>query len=132
MRARRVRLPCIRPWRPSTVFVELGARLAKRGGACEDVTAYDLYRLLAEIGRGRANRRAVRGLALRLAAEVVLNTLQLVREKRFARWRERLFRVVHRALSLTPWLAPLPDAAPDGDERRAPPEPAAARRLSVR
>jgi hypothetical protein len=96
--------------RPSAVFVELGRLMARDNVVCEELTSKDLYRFLAEIARQRGKERETQKVGSRLSAEVALNTLQFLREKRYARWREWLFGLGYRVLSRWSALAPLPAA----------------------
>jgi len=96
--------------RPSVVFVELGRLMARDNVVCEELTSKDLYRFLAEIARQRGKERETQKVGSRLSAEVALNTLQFLREKRYARWREWLFALGYRVLSRWSALAPLPAA----------------------
>jgi hypothetical protein len=96
--------------RPSAVFVELGRLMAHHDAVYEELTTNDLYRFLAEIARQRGKHRAARKVGSRLSAEVALNALQFLREKRYARWREWLFGLGYRVLSRWSALAPLPAA----------------------
>ncbi|MHC5035672.1 MAG: B12-binding domain-containing radical SAM protein [Planctomycetota bacterium] len=113
--------------KPSSLFMEIGFRIAGWEKAWEQATPNDLSEILADICREHGKPRLARKASSKLTAEMILNVLQHFREQKRSRKANALFHLGFRFLSLFAGLPSLPESRPSiGAAAR---KPAGIRRL---
>ena len=98
--------------RPSSIYMEIGRRMAVPGTAPAAFTADDLSRFLSEIASDRGRADLGKAVVEKLSSEDLLNRLQRNREARRSWWANLVFRVGHRLLTRFGGLPPLPKPGP--------------------